>query len=73
VRRAAWLPAHLAKSREETIQIYDDTAVITGEANIQVMVMGADAPTHLHVRHLNVWVKITDRWQMVAWELTRIG
>lgn len=58
---------------QETIQIYGDTAVITGEATIQVMVRGAAAPTHLHVRHLNVWVQVANRWQMVAWESTRIG
>jgi hypothetical protein len=56
---------------QETIQIYGDTAVVTGEAHIHLLRDGA--PVLLRARHLNVWVKVGGRWQMVAWESTRIA
>jgi ketosteroid isomerase-like protein len=55
---------------QEAIQLYGDTAIITGHAHLHVETGGAQRI--LDLRHLNVWVKRPAGWQMVAWEATPI-
>jgi ketosteroid isomerase-like protein len=54
----------------EQIQVYGDTAVITGQAKIDVVASGT--PKQLNNRFINVWAKGPRGWQMVAWQSTPI-
>jgi|SRR5215471_4937424 ketosteroid isomerase-like protein len=54
----------------ENIQVYTDTAVVTGHAKMEVMVDGK--PKLLNSRYTNVWVKGPKGWQMVVWQSTPI-
>ncbi len=53
---------------EETIKIHGDTAVITGEVRLEVLVEGS--PRAMRSRFTNVWAKRPRGWQMVAWQST---
>ena len=57
--------------REEVrARVYGKTAVVTGRAHVEV---DADGEQHaFEIRFLEVWVSKNGRWQMVAWESTRI-
>ena len=54
---------------EEKIRIYGQSAVVTGQARIE---LGGDSPRTLNLRYTNVWVKNPGGWQMVAWQSTRL-
>ena len=54
----------------ENIQVYDDTAVVTGRARMEVTVDGN--PKVLNSRYTNVWIKGVKGWQMVVWQSTAI-
>ena len=58
------------KRPDEKIQIFGDTAVVTGRAEINVRVNGVDRD--LNSRYLIVWVKRGGGWQVVAWQSTPI-
>jgi 3-hydroxyisobutyrate dehydrogenase-like beta-hydroxyacid dehydrogenase/ketosteroid isomerase-like protein len=53
---------------EESIQVHGDTAVITGEVRLEVLVDGS--PRAMRSRFTNVWAKRPRGWQMVAWQST---
>jgi Domain of unknown function (DUF4440) len=59
-----------AERFDEVVQFYGNTAVITGQAKIEVSVAGT--PRLLNNRFVNVWVKGTNGWQMVVWQSTPI-
>lgn len=52
------------------VQIYGDTAVVTGRARMEAHVAGT--ARILNNRFLNVWAKGATGWQMVAWQSTPI-
>ena len=54
----------------ENIQVHGDTAVVTGEVRLDVLLEGN--PRALRSRFLNVWVKGPKGWQMVAWQSTPV-
>jgi ketosteroid isomerase-like protein len=54
----------------ENIQVYGNTAVVTGHMKMDVIVDGK--PKLLNSRYTNVWIKGTRGWQMVAWQSTPI-
>jgi ketosteroid isomerase-like protein len=47
-----------------------DTVILTGSARIGVMSQGR--PNSFAVRFTDVWSNRTGRWQMVAWQSTRL-
>ncbi len=55
---------------EETIRLYGDTAVVTGQVRIGLMMNGA--PRQLNSRFVNVWLRSGGQWQMTAWQSTPI-
>ena len=54
----------------ERIQVYGDTVVVTGRAQMEVIVEGK--PKLLNSRYTDVWIKGAKGWQMVVWQLTPI-
>jgi ketosteroid isomerase-like protein len=52
------------------VRAYGDTAVINGTAAVDVVSGGN--PLKLKVRFTDVWAKRGGRWQLVAWQSTRI-
>ena len=57
-----------AKSSEQKVRIYGDTALVTGRGEMQVEV-GGQAKT-LRLRFLNAWTKTPQGWKFVAWQST---
>ena len=54
----------------EDIQVHGDTAVVTGQVRIDIVVEGQ--AKNMNSRFLNVWVKGAKGWQMTAWQSTPI-
>jgi ketosteroid isomerase-like protein len=54
----------------ERIQVYGDTVVVTGRAQMEVIVEGK--PKLLNSRYTNVWIKGAKGWQMAVWQSTAI-
>ena len=57
-----------AERPEETIQTQGDTAVITGEMRLEVLLDGQ--PKAMRNRFMNVWARGPRGWQMVALQST---
>src|SRR5919204_4465026 len=57
-----------ASCSERQVQIYGDTALITGRAHIEAEIKG-EAKT-LKLLFLNAWTKTPQGWQFVAWQST---
>lgn len=55
---------------QEQIQLYGDTAVVTGRAHGDLLVDGA--PRVANLRYISVWVKGPRGWQTVAFQATSI-
>jgi len=55
---------------ELQVRVYGTAAVLTGVARVKVQVAGE--ARSLHLRFTDVYVKEGDRWQMVAWQSTRL-
>ena len=55
---------------EVKAQDLGDTVVLTGKAQIAVMSQGR--PNSFAVRFTDVWSNKAGRWQMVAWQSTRL-
>jgi ketosteroid isomerase-like protein len=55
---------------EESIQVYGDTAVVTGRVLIDIVVEGN--AKKMNSRYTDIWVKGAKGWQMVAWQSTGI-
>jgi hypothetical protein len=53
------------------IRILGTTAVIHGKAKVSLLINKAETKT-LDLRFTDVWVKRKGRWQMVAWQSTRL-
>ena len=54
----------------EDIQVHGDTAVVTGQVRIDILIDGK--PKVMNSRYTDVWVKGAKGWQMVAWQSTPI-
>lgn len=52
------------------VRVYGTTGVVTGVARVKVQVKGEHLSFQL--RFTDVYVKKADRWQMVAWQATRL-
>ena len=52
------------------VSMYGNTAVMRGESDIKVVNNGQ--PVAFRIRFLNVYVKKDGRWQMTAWQSTRL-
>jgi ketosteroid isomerase-like protein len=52
------------------VRIYGTTGVVTGVARVKVQVKGE--PLSFPLRFTDVYVKQGGRWQMVAWQATRL-
>ena len=52
------------------VRLYGMTGVVTGVARVKVQVKGEHLSFQL--RFTDVYVKKGDRWQMVAWQATRL-
>lgn len=52
------------------VRVYGTTGVVTGLARVKVQVKSEHLS--LQLRFTNVYVKKGDRWQMVAWQATRL-
>ena len=53
------------------IRDYGDTAVVTGHAKLHVTT--GDQDLEFQVRFLDIYCKLNGRWQMVAWQSTKIS
>ena len=53
------------------VRIYGSTAVVTGLANVTVELRGR--VEHLRIRFIDVYVRQNGRWNMVAWQSTRLA
>jgi hypothetical protein len=52
------------------VRIYGDTGVITGKGKIKLLAFGS--PMSMEVSFIEVQVKSGGRWQLIAWQTTRI-
>jgi ketosteroid isomerase-like protein len=53
-----------------SVRVYGGAGLVTGTARMEVTARGHD--TRFRIRYLAVYVKAQDRWQMVAWQSTRL-
>ena len=51
---------------EETVRIYDQTALVTGRAVFEAVIEGT--PRMLRLRYLNVWTHTAAGWKFVGWQ-----
>ncbi|MCC6163057.1 MAG: nuclear transport factor 2 family protein [Acidobacteria bacterium] len=58
------------ESRDVQVRVYGTTAVITGAGRFKVTARGQALDNQL--RFTDVWVLRDGRWQMVAWQSTRL-
>jgi ketosteroid isomerase-like protein len=56
---------------ESNTRLFGDSAVNTGVATVSVENQG-QAPATFKIRYTDVWVKRDGKWQMVAWQSTRL-
>lgn len=56
---------------QEHIQVYGDTAVVTGRAHLEVLIDGV--PRQANLRYIAVWVKASQGWQTLAFQATPIA
>ena len=53
-----------------SVRVYGGVGNVTGTARMEITARGQD--TRFRIRYLAVYVKAQDRWQMVAWQSTRV-
>jgi ketosteroid isomerase-like protein len=56
---------------EMKVRIYGEAAVITGRSTIKAKVKGQDVSGEYRFTHM--WIKRSDRWEVVASQVTRIA
>jgi ketosteroid isomerase-like protein len=54
----------------EDIQVHGDTAVVTGQVRIDIVVEGQ--AKNMNSRYTDIWIKGAKGWQMTAWQSTPI-
>ena len=52
------------------VRVYSGVGLVTGTARMEITARGQDA--HFRIRYLAVYIRAQDRWQMVAWQSTRV-
>jgi hypothetical protein len=53
-----------------SVRVYGGAGIVTGTARMEITAHGQD--TRFRIRYLAVYVKAQDRWQLVAWQSTRV-
>jgi ketosteroid isomerase-like protein len=53
-----------------SVRVYGGAGIVTGTARMESTSRGQDA--RFRIRYVAVYVKAQDRWQMVAWQSTRV-
>jgi ketosteroid isomerase-like protein len=53
-----------------SVRVYGGAGIVTGTARMEITARGQD--TRFRIRYLAVYVKAQDRWQLVAWQSTRV-
>ena len=56
--------------KDQKVQMYGNVAVVTGGAAVHIILRGNDQS--FQIRYTNVHVNRNGKWQMVAWEATRV-
>ena len=56
--------------KDQKVQVYGNVAVVTGGAAVHIILRGNDQS--FQIRYTNVHVNRHGKWQMVAWEATRV-
>ena len=56
--------------KDQKVQVYGNVAVVTGGAAVHIILRGNDQS--FQIRYTNVQVNRNGKWQMVAWEATRV-
>jgi hypothetical protein len=56
--------------QELNVRQYDEVAIVTGR--IVVQAKAGDQPVKLNVRYTDAYVNRDGRWQLVAWQSTRL-
>ena len=57
-------------STEAQVRVYGDTAVVTGNGDVRVTSNGRQ--NRFSIRYTDVYAQRDGRWQMVAWQATRM-
>ena len=53
------------------VRIFNDTAIVTGRASMKIKARGATE--NFELTYLDVYVQQEGRWQMVAWQSSRVA
>ena len=53
-----------------SVGVYGGAGIVTGTARMEITARGQDA--RFRIRYLAVYAKAQDRWQLVAWQSTRV-
>jgi ketosteroid isomerase-like protein len=53
-----------------SVRVYGGAGIVTGTARMESTVRGQD--TRFRIRYIAVYVKAQERWQLVAWQSTRV-
>lgn len=59
-----------ASPRERTVRVYGHVALINGVSDMHVENGGKEQ--RFTIRYLAVYAKLADRWQMTAWQSTKV-
>ena len=59
-----------ASPRDRKVRIRGDVGVVNGVSEMHVENAGKDQ--HFTIRYLAVYAKVPDRWQMTAWQSTKV-
>jgi len=59
-----------ASPRERKVRMRGDVAIVNGVSEMHVENAGKEQ--HFTIRYLAVYAKIADRWQMTAWQSTKV-
>jgi ketosteroid isomerase-like protein len=68
--KAGLLRYKVIRPEEPKLRVYGDTAVATGLAAVEVNNHGQEL--NMKLRYTDVWVNRGGKWQMVAWQATRL-
>jgi len=52
------------------VRVYGGVGIVTGTARMEITSRGQDA--YFRIRYIAVYIRAQDRWQMVAWQSTRV-
>ena len=53
-----------------SVRVYGGAGIVTGTARMEITARGQDA--RFRIRYIAVYVQAPDRWQLVAWQSTRV-